>query len=153
MTDPRSGRTVALVAVSAVAVVIAAVLLFAGIRHVLAGRRTITSASLRTDPAQLANTGGSAPAVAVATVRELTSGADAAAQRAAVTPELAALLPTGRLFPAGTSFIPQPDSWARTGAYAHLTGTLREPGAAATSVEVGLVLRGAKWMVTFEEQR
>ena len=92
------------------------------------------------------------PAGAIAAVRRLTTGSSAAGQRAAVAPALTAELPPGRLFPAGTSFTPQAGSWAQSGDYAHLTGTLREPGAGPAQAEVGLMLSGGRWLVTFEER-
>lgn len=94
---------------------------------------------------------GGAPRPALDTIERLTS-ARVAAQRNAVTPELASLLPPGRLFPKGTSFTPIPHGWHRSGAYANIIGVLREPGRSATRAEIGLVLRQGHWLVTFEEQ-
>jgi hypothetical protein len=72
--------------------------------------------------------------------------------RAALTPELSAALPHGnrRLFPAGSKFVPSKGSWHQAGAYANLTGTLREPGKAPVQAEIGFVDRDGKWLVTFE---
>lgn len=91
------------------------------------------------------------PPAAIAAVRQLTTGTSATDQRAAVAPALAAELPPGQPFPAGTSFTPLAGSWAQSGNYAHLTGTLREAGAAPVQVEIGLMLSGGRWLVTFEE--
>jgi hypothetical protein len=91
------------------------------------------------------------PAGAIAAARQLIAGNSAAEQRAGVAPALAAELPPGRLFPAGTSFTPRAGSWAQSGDYAHLTGTLREPGAAPAQAEIGVMLAGGRWLVTFEE--
>jgi hypothetical protein len=117
------------------------------LRHKDAETVRTTSSTTSTLP-----TGG-APSSAITTIQELTSGGTAAAQRRAVTPELNSLLPAGRLFPAGTTFTPAPHSWHRSGAYANTSGTLKEPGQPAVPVEIGLVLRGGSWLVTFEEQQ
>jgi hypothetical protein len=93
-----------------------------------------------------------APPAAVATIRQLTS-ASAVAQRGAVTPELASLLPAGPLFPPGTRFRPDPHGWRQSGAYANVTGTLQEPGQAPAPAEIGLERRGKRWLVTFEAAR
>lgn len=73
--------------------------------------------------------------------------------RQALTPELNAALPPGhkRLFPAGSRLTLTTGSWHQSGAYANVTGLLREPGKAPTQVEVGLVDRQGGWLVTFEE--
>jgi hypothetical protein len=86
------------------------------------------------------------PSGALSTVRLLMS----AAGRQALTPELNSGIAPGPLFPAGTSFTAQPDSWHQAGAYANLAGTLRIPGHSPAGVEVGLVRRGVRWLVTFE---
>lgn len=95
--------------------------------------------------------GSETPTLAITTIRRLTS-ASASAQRSALTPELNSVLPPGRLFPAGTIFTPRSDSWHQSGAYANVTGTIREPGRPAGQVEIGLVLRHGQWFVTFEGQ-
>jgi hypothetical protein len=88
------------------------------------------------------------PSGAQATVGLLLS----AEGRAALTPELRAALPHGnrRLFPAGSKFTPSKGGWQQAGAYANLTGTLREPGKAPVKAEIGFVDRHGKWLVTFE---
>jgi hypothetical protein len=136
---------------------LAAVILVAGLAvaaFVFYARHGLSAAAVRPAASKLATpaTGGSAPAGALATVRQLASGTSATAQRAALTPELAAQLPAGRLFPAGTVFAPDAGSWAQSGGYAHLTGLLTVPGQAPSRVEVGLMLRGTQWLVTFEGQ-
>ncbi|MGH3395918.1 MAG: hypothetical protein ACRDPO_14650 [Streptosporangiaceae bacterium] len=93
-----------------------------------------------------ARPGRSVPPGAVSAVRRLVS----ATGRQALTPELSAVTGTGRLFPAGTTFTAQPGSWHQAGAYANVHGTLRVPSRAPVRVEVGLVRRGARWLVTFE---
>lgn len=123
----------------------AAILYF---RHNSAGRPSGAEAPPATSRERAA---GGAPTGAIAAVRQLTTGASATEQRAALAPALAAELPPGQPFPAGTSFNPLAGSWAQSGDYAHLTGTLREPGAAPVQVEVGLMLSGGQWLVTFEE--
>jgi len=58
-----------------------------------------------------------------------------------LTPELKAVLPAGRLFPAGTVFVAAAGSWRPAGVFANLTGTLREPGRLPQRAEIGLVRR------------
>jgi hypothetical protein len=139
-------------AVSIIGLAAVAALLFTGIRHVLSGHRAAAAVTQSAAPVAATSPGRTAPDGALATVRKLTSGASALAQRSVLTPEVAAGLPSGPLFPAGTSFAPAPGSWVRSGAYAHLSGTLDEPGHSPAQVEVGLVLRGGQWLVTFEDQ-
>ena len=73
--------------------------------------------------------------------------------RKALAPALAAVIPAGRPFPAGTTFTALPGSWQRTGSYANITGTLREPGQAPVRAEIGLMQQGGRWLVTFEANR
>lgn len=93
--------------------------------------------------------GGAAPPLAITTIRRLTS-ASAAVERTALTPELNSVLPPRRLFPEGTIFAPSSGSWHQSGAYANVTGTIREPGRPAERVKIGLMLRHGQWFVTFE---
>jgi hypothetical protein len=86
------------------------------------------------------------PAGALSAVRLLVSDKG----RKALAPALAAVLPTGRPFPAGTTFSVLAGSWQQTGIYANTTGTLREPGHAPVRAEIGLVERSGRWLVTFE---
>lgn len=92
---------------------------------------------------------GSVPPAAASAVRLLVS----AGGRAALTPELNSVLRPGRLFPAGTTFTARPGSWHQAGAYANVSGALRVPGHGAERAEIGLVRRGARWLVTFEEKK
>jgi hypothetical protein len=142
-------RRLVLPGVVVVLVTVAVVVVVVFFRHDGAGGRAQAAAPAATGRARSA---GSAPAGAIAAVRQLTTGASAAEQRAAVAPALATELPPGQLFPAGTSFTPLSGSWAQSGDYAHLTGTLREPGASPAQVEIGLILSGGRWLVTFEER-
>jgi hypothetical protein len=95
-----------------------------------------------------AHAGGGVPTGAESTVRLLLS----ARGRQALTPELNAALPHGgeRLFPAGSTFTPNATGWHQAGAYANLTGTLREPGKAPAKAEIGFVNRHGRWLITFE---
>lgn len=93
-----------------------------------------------------ASTARSIPAGAQSAVRLLVS----AHGRQALTPELNALLPTGRLFPAGTAFTLRPGSWHQAGVYANVSGVLRVPGRSPTQDEIGFVHREGHWLVTFE---
>jgi hypothetical protein len=70
----------------------------------------------------------------------------------AVTPELNSLLPPGRLFPTGATFSATPGGWHQAGAYATETGILHEPGKPSSRVEIGLVRRHGRWLITFEGQ-
>jgi hypothetical protein len=70
----------------------------------------------------------------------------------AVTSELNSLLPAGRLFPVGTTFRATPGSWHQAGAYATETGILHEPGKPSSRVEIGLVRRHGRWLITFGGQ-
>ena len=70
--------------------------------------------------------------------------------RTALTPELNASLPPGRMFPAGTTFTVKQGSWHQAGAYANVSGILQMPGSASESAEIGLVHRNGGWLVTFE---
>jgi hypothetical protein len=90
------------------------------------------------------------PAAAAATAQRLVSGT-AAEQRAALSPSLAASLPQGTLFPAGSTLTLDGDSWHQAGDYANATGNLSEPGASTQSVEIGFINTGGQWRVTFEE--
>lgn len=88
------------------------------------------------------------PVGAESTVRLLLS----ARGRQALTPELSAALPHGseRLFPASSRFTPSTGSWHQAGAFANVTGTLREPGRPPAKAEIGFVNRHGRWLVTFE---
>jgi hypothetical protein len=92
--------------------------------------------------------GGGVPAGARSAVSRLLSGQG----RAALTPELRALLPNRgeRLFPAGSRFTPGARSWHQAGHFANVTGALREPGKAPVEAEIGLVNQHGRWLVTFE---
>ena len=89
---------------------------------------------------------GSGPTTVRTTVQLLLS----ARGHSALTPELNAALPTRRLFPAGTTFVPLAGTWHQAGAYANLTGVLRAPGHPPGRAEIGFVRRRGHWFVTFE---
>jgi hypothetical protein len=92
---------------------------------------------------------GDIPSRALASVRLLVSKQG----RQALTQELDAFLLKGQLFPAGTTFSPRPGSWHQVGAYANVTGMLREPGQAPAVAEIGLVDRAGRWLITFEARQ
>jgi hypothetical protein len=132
-------RTKILAAVGAVAVlVVAGVFVWRSFLH--SPQRGISATAAKVGP------GRPVPPGAEAAVRLLAS----AAGRRALTPELKSLIRPGLLFPPGTTFAVQPDSWHQTGAYANLSGTLQIPKRVPVRVEVGLVRRDARWLVTFE---
>lgn len=130
----------------AAAIGVAAVAAVAGL---LAWRYAGSAPGVPSASALSASAGRPVPPGALSTARLLVSPAG----RQALTPELSSATAPGLLFPAGTGFTAQPGSWHQAGAYASLTGTLRIPGHAPARVEVGLVRRGARWLVTFEGPR
>ena len=101
-------------------------------------------------PSPSASPGLPVPAAAVATVKQLVSGNEAQ-QRAALWPNLAAVLPAGAVFPAGSALALDSDSWHQSGSYANATGMLSEPGKSPRLVEIGFIRSGGSWLVTFEE--
>jgi hypothetical protein len=120
---------------------------------VVAWRTTAPSSHPFTSPRAISLSAGRAvPPSATSTVQLLVS----ANGRRALTPELNAVTGSGQasqagqLFAAGTTFTVQPNSWHQDGAYANLAGILRIPKHAPVRVDVGLVRRGARWLVTFE---
>lgn len=90
------------------------------------------------------------PVPAAATARRLVSGTPAQ-QRAALSSSMAAVLPQGTLFPAGSTVTLDSDGWHQAGDYANALGTLSEPGVSVQPVEIGFVGVGGQWLVTFEE--
>ena len=97
-----------------------------------------------------ASPGQPVPASAAATARRLVSGSEAE-QHAAVSPALAAVLPQGAMFPAGSTIALKAGSWHQAGGYANATGTLSEPGKSPQPVELGFASSTGTWLVTFEE--
>jgi hypothetical protein len=93
-----------------------------------------------------ASTGRNIPVRAQTALRLLLS----AGGHQALTPELNALLPKGRLFPAGTTFTAKSGSWRQAGNYANVRGVLRVPDTSPADAEIGLVQRHGRWLVTFE---
>jgi hypothetical protein len=131
------------------AVVLVAVLVWPG--HLLrGGSPAIPAAAIHVAQAGVYAPGRPVPATAAATAQRLVSGT-AAEQRAALSPSLAASLPQGTLFPAGSTVTLDGDSWHQAGDYANATGNLSEPGASAQLVEIGFISTGGQWLVTFEE--
>jgi hypothetical protein len=90
------------------------------------------------------------PAAAAATAQRLASGTPAE-QRATLSSSLAAVLPQGTLFPAGSAIKLYSDGWHQAGDYANALGVLTEPGVGAQPVEIGFIKSGDRWLVTFEE--
>jgi hypothetical protein len=135
---------VILAAVAVVAIVAFEVMLF--VRQGSADRTARAAASRSAAKPENATEAGALPPQAGATVQLLVS----AQGRTALTPELNASLPPGRMFPAGTTFTVQQGSWHQAGAYANVSGTLQVPRRAPELAEVGLVDRNGRWLVTFE---
>jgi hypothetical protein len=138
---------VILAATAVVMIVVAEVVLFvrhgsadgtahAATRTIVAKKKSVTEV-------------GAVPPQAAAAVQLLAS----ARGRTALTPELDASLPPGRMFPAGTTFTVKQGSWHQAGAYANVSGTLRMLGDAPEPAEIGLVHRNGRWLVTFEAAR
>jgi len=119
-----------------------------GVLHLIGGTSSSTAQSAAYDAVY--RPGRPVPATAAATARDLVSGTEAE-QRAALSPTLAAALPHGTLFPAGSTITLNADSWHQAGGYANATGTLFEPGASAHPVEIGFISSNGTWLVTFEE--
>jgi hypothetical protein len=113
--------------------------------HVLGRGSSVPAAE-----ASIYRAGRPVPAGATATARSLVSGTQAQ-QRAALSPALAAVLPRGMLFPAGSTLKLDAGTWHQVGDYANAAGTLSEPGASARPVEIGFIRAGSRWLVTFEE--
>jgi hypothetical protein len=139
---------VILAAAAAVAIVVFEVVLF--VRHGSAdgtANAATRTAATRTSAAKKSITEpGAVPLRAAAAVQLLM----ATGGRTALTPELNASLPPGRMFPAGTTFTVKQGSWHQAGAYANVSGTLQMPGSASELAEIGLVHRNGSWLVTFE---
>ena len=102
----------------------------------------LVSALVSGPKAQSATEPGEVPPQAAAAVQLLMS----ARERTALTPEFNASLPTGRMFPTGTTFTVDKGSWHQAGAYANVSGTLRMPGCAREPAEVGLMHRNGRWL-------
>lgn len=118
-----------------------------GVVHLISG------SSATAQPAALGSLyrpGQSVPPAAAATARDLVTGTETE-QRAALSPSLAAVLPHGVLFPAGSTIALDENSWHQAGGYANAIGTLSEPGASAQPVEIGFASSNGTWLVTFEE--
>jgi hypothetical protein len=136
-------RTKVMIAGGAVVLAVIAMVVVLVLRHApRASAHPAVSASAAAAP-------GSVPSAAASAVRLLVS----ARGHAALTPELNSVLRPGRLFPAGTTFTAKAGSWHQAGAYANVSGTLRVPGHALGRAEIGLVHRGARWLVTFEGKK
>jgi hypothetical protein len=119
-----------------------------GVFHLIGGTPSSTARSAAYKAVY--HPGRPVPATAAATARDLVSGTGAE-QRAALSPTLAAVLPHGTLFPAGSTITLNADSWQEAGGYANATGTLSGPGASAQQVEIGFISSNGTWFVTFEE--
>lgn len=124
-----------LLAAGAAAVVVAAAVTVFVLNH-----------GLRAQPSGSAANSGDIPPGAQVPIRLLVS----AHGRQALTPELNAFLPKGKLFPAGTTFTARPGSWHQAGGFANVSGVLRVPGTSPVNAEIGLVKRSGHWLVTFE---
>ena len=133
-----------LAAAAVVAIVVFEVILF--VRHGSADRSAHAATGTSAAKTESTAKAGKVPQQAAAAVQLLM----AAGGRTALTPELNASLPPGRMFPAGTTFTIRQGSWHQAGAYANVSGTLRMPGDAPEPAEVGLVHRNGRWLVTFE---
>ena len=91
------------------------------------------------------------PADGAATCQRLVTGTPQE-QRAALTPQLAAMLPAGPLFPSGAMLALDATGWHRSGDYANATGTVRHADGSSQRVEIGLSHHSGSWLVTFEEE-
>ena len=135
---------VILAAAAVVAIVVFEIVLF--VRHGSADGTAHAATSTNAAQKEGASKPGAVPLQAAAAVQLLMANGG----RTALTPELNASLPPGRMFPAGTTFTVKQGSWHQSGAYANVSGTLQMPGAAPEPAEIGLVHRDGRWLVTFE---
>jgi hypothetical protein len=135
---------VILAATAVVAIVVFEVVLF--VRHGSADGTANAATTRSPAKTERATKAGTVPLQAAAAVQLLM----ATGGRTALTPELNASLPPGRMFPAGTTFMVKQGTWHEAGAYANVSGTLRMPGDAPEPAEIGLVHRNGRWLVTFE---
>lgn len=133
---------------AATAVVVIAAVIAVAFVVVVHGRTSIAGTAIAA-PGTAAHV-DSMPAAAATTCRQLVSGT-ATQQRGALTPELASTVPGGALFPPGSHLALDATSWHDTGAYANVTGVLSAVGQPNQHVEIGLVQRDGRWLVTFEE--
>lgn len=90
------------------------------------------------------------PAEARRVAETLASG-DERAQRDTVMPELADVLPPGRLFPPGTTLRLDENSWHEHDGHANAAGQLSMPGEPSRKVVVGFVEQDGAWRVVFAE--
>jgi hypothetical protein len=93
--------------------------------------------------------GGPVPTTADTIAQQFVAGSPAQ-QRAALSGAVALVLPTGTMFPAGSTLSLDADGWHQDGQYAAATGTLTEPGAAALRVQIGFTDVSGPWLVTYE---
>jgi hypothetical protein len=135
---------VILAATAVVAIIVFEAVLF--VRHGSADRIAHTAARRSAAKPESTTEPGAVPPQAAVAVQLLVS----ARGRTALTPELSASLPTGRMFPVGTTFTVKQGSWHQAGAYANVSGTLQMPGRAPELAEIGLVHHNGRWLVTFE---
>lgn len=95
--------------------------------------------------------GTAIPASAAADCRDLMSDS-IAAQRSALTPLLAASLPSASLFPPGSTLRLEPDSWHQAGSFANAFATLTAPGQQPRAVQIGFARqRSGSWQVDFAQ--
>jgi len=73
--------------------------------------------------------------------------------RGALTPALAAVMPSGSSFPRGTRLELDAKGWRQTGRFASSTGVLLVPHKPARHVEIGFMRTNSGWHVTFMEQQ
>jgi hypothetical protein len=133
-----------LAATAVAAIVVFEVVLF--VQHGSADGTAHAATRIRVAKKEGTTEAGAVPLQAAAAVQLLM----ATGGRTALTPELNASLPPGRMFPAGTTFTVKQGTWHEAGAYANVSGTLQMPGHAPEPAEIGLVYRNGRWLVTFE---
>lgn len=90
------------------------------------------------------------PAPAADTATTLVTG-DPGAQRAALTPELAELLPEGRLFPEDARLVLHEGSWHENNGYANAMGTVSVRGQPDRTVLFAFAQRNGEWRITLAE--
>ncbi|MEU3270336.1 hypothetical protein ABZ639_05790 [Saccharomonospora sp. NPDC006951] len=90
------------------------------------------------------------PAAAADTATTLVTG-DPGAQRAVLTPELAELLPEGRLFPGNARLVLHDGSWHEGNGYANAMGTVSVRGQPDRTVLFAFAQRDGEWRITLAE--
>jgi len=113
-------------------------------------KKRMNSPTVSSKQSQLTTTSNQIPKAAQTTCHLLVSGSPAQ-QLIVLAPAMASLIPSGTLFPPGSTIVLNATSWHQSANYANVTGTLSTPNQKDQQVEIGLVLQSGSWLVTSEE--